>query len=77
MSNVSAFPKYILKDLPEALRLLATKIELGEVDAIRAVITLQNQYGTVDYRAFGEDFSIAHAVGLVEVTKHLMIGTVE
>lgn len=63
--SVTAFPLYKLNDIPEALRLVARKIETGEIDVARCVLLLESSGGSVDYKCFGaEPFTRAHAIGL-------------
>ncbi len=69
MGSVSAFPKYQLTNIPQALRLLAEKVETGELDARHMVVVIQGLDGSIDYKAFGDDFTKPHAVGLLELAK--------
>ncbi len=63
--SVSAFPRYILESIPEALRQVANRIEHGDVQATRCVLIVETPEGQVEYMAFGaEPFSQAHAIGL-------------
>lgn len=63
--KVTAFPKYNLSDIPEALRQLANRIEHGEINAVRAVVCIEPEEGAPTYAAFGaEPFTNAHASGL-------------
>lgn len=73
MSNVTAFPYYQIHNVPEALRLLAQKIESGQIEAKRVVVVLEDNESAIDYRAFGEDFTRAHAVGVLDVAKQLVM----
>lgn len=63
--SISAFPRYKLTDIPEALRAVANQIEHGELGAVRCVLVIETDDGELTYRAFGsEPFTQAHAVGL-------------
>lgn len=63
--SVTAFPRYKLTDIPDALRQLANRIEHGEIDAVRVVVAIERETGPFDYKAFGQEpFTNAHAVGL-------------
>ena len=63
--SVSAFNRYKLHDMPEALRMVAAQIEHGDIDAVRCVLVLESLEGAVTYKAFGaEPFTNAHAIGL-------------
>jgi hypothetical protein len=63
--SVTVFPHYQLNDIPEALRLLANKIEHGDVSAVRCVVCIEPDHGMPTYSAFGaEPFTMAHASGL-------------
>ena len=63
--NVTAFPLYKLTDIPEALRAVANALEHGGLDAVRCVLVLEADDGSVDYKAFGDEpFTRAHAIGL-------------
>lgn len=70
MTNVSVLPRYILTDVPAALRQLANQIESGDVSANRVVVVIEPEGETVDYRAFGEDFTLAHAVGMLTAAQY-------
>jgi len=64
-SNVSAFTRYKLNDIPEALRLVASQIELGQINCPRVVLIIECEDGDLDYKAFGQEpFTYAHAAGL-------------
>lgn len=76
MSKVTTFCCYNLGNIPEALRLLAHQIELKQVSAVRCVVILEPEEGTLptmDYKAFGEDFSRAHAAGLCFAAAHEIV----
>lgn len=71
--SIIDFPHYNLYNIPEALRKLANDIEKG-IPAAHCIVTLQLEDSTLEYRAFGENFTKAHAVGLLEYTKCAIIG---
>ncbi len=77
MSKVLPFSRYQLENIPNALRLMAEKVEAGSLEAKHLLVVFQRQDGTTDYCAFGEDFNKAHAIGLLEVAKHQVLGTIE
>lgn len=77
MSNVSPFRNYQLTNIPNALRLMAEKVETNSLEAKHMLVVFQRKDGTTDYCAFGEDFNKAHAIGLLEVAKHQVLGTIE
>ena len=63
--SITAFPKYNLYDVPEALRQLANRIEHGEISAVRVVVCIEPENGSPTYSAFGsEPFTNGHAAGL-------------
>jgi len=65
--KVTAFPLYKLKDIPEALRTVANKIEYDGLSATRCVLIIEGE-DALSYRAFGQEpFSVAHAVGLCTI----------
>jgi len=62
--SISAFTRYKLTDIPEALRLLAQQIECEEIRTERILIAIELDEG-IDYRAFGhEPYTRGHASGL-------------
>lgn len=64
-ATVTAFPRYKLNDVPEALRALANRIELGEISAVRIVVAMEPENERCTYAAFGaEPFTRSHAIGL-------------
>ena len=63
--SVVAFPRYNLTNTVAALRQLANRIEGGEIDCVRCVVVMEAADGQPNYTAFGEDFTRAHAVGLL------------
>lgn len=66
MNSVVAFPIYKLNDIPEALRAMANRIECGEIDAVRIVVSIEPSNGQCTYSCFGEEpFTRAHAVGVL------------
>lgn len=73
-SNVTEFPLYNLTSVPESLRKLAKFIEDNPDCARRVVVVIETDHGVVDYKAFGEDFSRAHAVGLLHFAQLRIIG---
>lgn len=77
MSNVAPFRNYQLAHIPNALRLMAEKVEAGSLEAKHVLVVFQRVDGTADYCAFGDDFNKAHAIGLLEVAKHQVLGTIE
>jgi hypothetical protein len=62
--SVTAIPVYQVSDVVAAVRQVANRIESGELSAERCVVILETAEGGVDYKAFGKDFTRAHAVGL-------------
>lgn len=73
--SVSPFTRYKLTDIPEALRLVANKIEHGDIDAVRCVLLLEDSDGGFEYKAFGaEPFTVAHAVGLCFIGAQVICG---
>lgn len=65
MSNISAIPRYNLQSVSDSLRQLANRIDSGEVDAVRCVVSMEDSDGNTDYCAFGSDFTRAHAAGIL------------
>lgn len=64
-SKLSALPIYKLNDIPEALRAMANRIECGEIDAVRVVVAIEPSDGICTYSCFGQEFTRAHAVGVL------------
>lgn len=63
--TISAFTRYNMTDIPEALRLLANHIEHDGLESSRVVVVIESPEGMVKYRAFGaEPFTQAHALGM-------------
>lgn len=76
---VVPFRNYKLHDIPEALRLLAHQIETGTTKCRHVVVVMQVEGdapgdAVCDYRAFGVDFSRAHAVGLLAYAQREIMG---
>lgn len=74
MSNVTQFPRFKLTDVPASLRTLAAQIESGDRPTRRVVVCMETECGGFDYCAIGEDFSRAHALGLLRLCEHEIIG---
>lgn len=72
--SVTEFPIYNLYNIPEALRKVANEIEANPASARHIVLVLQNEDGGCNYRAFGKDFSRAHATGLLVYGQALIMG---
>jgi len=65
MGDVSAFQRYKLHDIPEALRMVANQIEHGSIDAVRCVLVIETADEGITYRAFGDEpFTRGHAIGM-------------
>lgn len=63
--KVKPFTAYNKGNIPECLRMLATQIEHGEVQAERALVILEKSFGSPEFRAFGSGhLSYAHAAGI-------------
>jgi hypothetical protein len=63
--TISAFPKYMLHNIPEALRAVANQISAGDIPMARCVLVFETDAGEVSYRAFGDEpFTRAHAIGM-------------
>lgn len=77
MSNVLPFRHYQLTNIPNALRLMIEKVEAGSLVPQHMLVVFQRDDGTLDYCAFGDDFTKAHAIGMLEVAKHQVLGTIE
>jgi len=72
--TVSAFKRYKLHNIPEALRQVANQIEHGDIDAVRCCLVVETKEGPVQYRAFGEEpFTRAHAIGLCSTASHILM----
>lgn len=74
MGEAIAFPRFKLTDVPASLRTLAAQIESGERPTRRAVVCMETDDGEFDYCAIGEDFSRAHALGLLRLCEHEIVG---
>ena len=74
MNEPLIFPRFKLTDVAASLRTLASQIESGERPAIRAVVCLELSEGEFDYCAVGTNFSKAHALGLLRLCEHEIIG---
>lgn len=65
MNTVALFPRFNLDNIPEALRMLALRIEADPALAVRMVAVIENEAGDATYHAFGAGpFPRAHAIGL-------------
>lgn len=78
-NNVRAFTHYQINNVPNALRMLAAKIEAGDESAQRAVVVLESEQlhddsTNVTYKAFGADLTPHHAAGMLELAKLLVLG---
>lgn len=77
VTNVTAFPRYQLTNVPNALRQLAAQIESGELPVTHVVLAIEhNQDGqsNTTYRVFGEDLTPSHAAGILEASKLMVLG---
>ena len=72
--TIKAFTAYNIGNIPESLRMLANQIEHGEVEAEWALVILEQQHGSPDFRAFGSThISYAHAAGICLATANKLV----
>ncbi len=72
-AKVLPFQVYDLDNVVSALRLLANQIEHDPTICSRCVVCLEDADGKTDYRAFGQDFTRAHAIGICAMTMRNII----
>lgn len=72
--NVSALPILNLSNVPEALRQIANRMEMGDLTVKNCVICWTQEDGEPDYSALGPDpFPVMNAIGLIESVKFMMM----